>query len=243
MALTPITRSTLSDAVYEQLSAEIVHGHLEVGEVLPAERDLARVLGVNRQAVREALKRLVQAGLIDVRQGGGARVLDYARSASLDVLPRLLFRSDGSVAVPVARSVIELRGTIGPEMAGRAAERRPPEVVEALHEVLERMSRDAGVLEALSEHTMELWGALASGSGNVAFQLAFNSLRGTFALIRGVLLGALAPELTDLEGAQALVAAVDAQDGKAARAAAGRLLDKGAAGVEQVLAQLAQAAS
>ena len=41
----------------------ILEGKLEAGSALPSERFLAEEFGVNRHAVREALKRLEQAGL------------------------------------------------------------------------------------------------------------------------------------------------------------------------------------
>ena len=43
---------------------------MQPGESLPSERRLAEVLGVSRPAVREALKRVAAAGLVEVRPGG-----------------------------------------------------------------------------------------------------------------------------------------------------------------------------
>ena len=106
MGLSKIDRRTLSDAVFDQLSREIVDGHMEPGALLPSERELVQVLGVNRGAVREALKRLAQRGLVQIQQGGGTRVLDYRQSAGLDLLGALMVRGDGEVDVRVARSVM-----------------------------------------------------------------------------------------------------------------------------------------
>ena len=55
MALQKIDRRTLSDAVFDQLSREIVDGRMPAGELLPPERELVEVLGVNRGAVRNHL--------------------------------------------------------------------------------------------------------------------------------------------------------------------------------------------
>ena len=63
---------------------------------LPSERRLAEVLGVSRPAVREALQRLSQAQLVEVRHGGSTTVRDFRTFGGLDLLPRLLVR-DGEL--------------------------------------------------------------------------------------------------------------------------------------------------
>ena len=53
-----------SDAVHDRLRRAILRGELAPGDPVPSERVLAESLGVNRQAVREALNRLQQARLL-----------------------------------------------------------------------------------------------------------------------------------------------------------------------------------
>ena len=65
---------------------------------MPSERTLAEELGVNRHAVREALKRLQQAGLIRIAQGGATRVLDWRQSGGLEVLLDLMNAAGGAAA-------------------------------------------------------------------------------------------------------------------------------------------------
>src|SRR3954451_11768659 len=102
MQLQPVARHSVSDAVFEQLQAQILGGHLAAGEALPSERALTELMGVNRQAVREALKRLDQAGLVEINHGGVTRARNYRESAGLDLLSTLLTKPDGSVDVTVA---------------------------------------------------------------------------------------------------------------------------------------------
>ena len=66
-----------ADAVFDQVRDQIVGGALVAGEALPGERELAAQLGVSRGVVREALQRLSQAGLIDIRHGGATRIRDF----------------------------------------------------------------------------------------------------------------------------------------------------------------------
>ena len=126
MRLKPVARKSLSDAVFDQLSQEIVQGRMRPGTPLPSERSLCDMLRVNRGAVREALKRLSQAGLILIQHGGGTRVLDFKQTASLDLLDHLLFRHDGTIDLRVARSVMEMRAVMAPDIARLAARRRGP---------------------------------------------------------------------------------------------------------------------
>ena len=89
MALQPVHRRSVPEDVFEQILAEVLSGEMQPGESLPSERRLAEVLGVSRPAVREALKRVAAAGLVEVRQGDATTVRDFRRHAGLDLLPRL----------------------------------------------------------------------------------------------------------------------------------------------------------
>ena len=77
----------VSGKVFSQLRKQILSGSLAPGDPLPSERTLVGELGVSRHAVREALRRLQQAGLIAVSQGGATRVLDLRSSGGLELLP------------------------------------------------------------------------------------------------------------------------------------------------------------
>lgn len=59
------------------IRARVAGGELQPGDKLPAERDLAVQLGVGRNAVREALRSLENAGVVELRKGrgGGAFIL------------------------------------------------------------------------------------------------------------------------------------------------------------------------
>src|SRR3954468_3900306 len=112
MPLHPVARRSVPDAVFDQVLGEVVSGALVPGEALPGERRLAEVLGVSRPAVREALQRMAQTRLLDVRHGGATTVRGFRRYAGLDLLPRLLVR--GGVLDPaIARSILEARLVVG----------------------------------------------------------------------------------------------------------------------------------
>ena len=90
-----VRKQSLSDSVYRQLHDKIVRLELKAGSELPSERDLAERFGVNRGALREAIKRLQQAGLVAVRHGGNHVVQDYLEEGGMELLPGLLVNSKG----------------------------------------------------------------------------------------------------------------------------------------------------
>jgi GntR family transcriptional regulator, transcriptional repressor for pyruvate dehydrogenase complex len=65
-----------ADEVVRQIENFILEGVLNVGDRLPAERELARQFDVSRPILRDALKALEQRGLIVTRHGGGTFVAD-----------------------------------------------------------------------------------------------------------------------------------------------------------------------
>lgn len=65
-----------ADEVVQQIENLVLEGVLNVGDRLPAERELARQFDVSRPILRDALKALEQRGLIVTRHGGGTYVAD-----------------------------------------------------------------------------------------------------------------------------------------------------------------------
>ena len=230
--LEPITRRSVTEAVFDQLKAVILRGDVPAGERLPAERDLAARLGVNRNAVREALQRLAQLRLVSIQAGGATRVLDFKAHAGLELLSSLLFGSDGVPRVDAIRSMVELRTALGPDIAARAATRRADAVVPRLHALVEAMSEiEDGDPVRLQQSSLALWRVLVDASGNVAYALLMNTLERAYRGVGDVVAPALAEELRDLAGYRALVRAVEQRDAIRARRAAERLVTKGEAGI------------
>ena len=89
------SRPLVSADVFRTLLELVLSGRYEPGERLPTQRALAADLGVTMTALREALKRLEQMGLVEVRHGDAMRVNDWRDAGGLDVIAHLLFRSGG----------------------------------------------------------------------------------------------------------------------------------------------------
>jgi len=222
MALRPVTRRSVSDQVFDQLLDDVVDGELAAGEPLPSERRLAEVLGVSRPAVREALQRIAQAGLVEVRHGGATLVRDFHRAAGLDLLPRLLVRG-GRLDTSIGRSVLEARAEVGPGIAALAAERGGPALAADLDTVLEQMTT-ASEAVAWQVLALDYWDLLVDGADSMVFRLMFNSLRAAYEPALPALAGLLADEVGQVEPYRLLADAVRAGDAPTARAAAARVL-------------------
>lgn len=89
-----IPRKSVPELVAGRLASGLLQGQYPAGSQLPAERDLIKELGVGRSSLREALKILSEAGLLDAQQGVGwfvnelssARMLK-ARQLAAEVAP------------------------------------------------------------------------------------------------------------------------------------------------------------
>ncbi|WP_433345014.1 FadR/GntR family transcriptional regulator [Microtetraspora malaysiensis] len=175
MDISPITRAVVSDEVFTRLVDEILSGRLAPGEAVPAERELAERFGVNRHAIREALKRLRQAGLVHITQGGKTRVLNWRANAGLDVLSALA--AAGAVPpVRVLHDITEMRRSVAADAARLCAIRATDEQVAAITAAAERYPTDPADLAAASEADLDFWTAVIEGSGNIAYRLGLNTL-------------------------------------------------------------------
>lgn len=73
---TIIIRKSLADEVAATIKEQILTGKLRVDEQLPTEAVLGKTYGVGRSTIREAIKLLVNSGLLRVQQGVGMFVED-----------------------------------------------------------------------------------------------------------------------------------------------------------------------
>ncbi|MCX6398716.1 MAG: GntR family transcriptional regulator [Propionibacteriales bacterium] len=236
MALRPVTRRSVSDQVFDQLVDDVVDGEIAVGEALPSERRLAEVLGISRPAVREALQRIGQTGLVEVRHGGATTVRDFRKYAGLDLLPKLLVRG-GRLDAAIVRSVVEARAEVGPGIAALAAERGGPGLAAALDAVVTDLETadDAIAWQCLA---LDYWDLMVDGADSLVFRLMYNSLRTAYEPALPALAAVLADEVGQVEPYRLLAGAIRAGDPATARAAAIRVLTPTASSLLGALAAL-----
>jgi GntR family transcriptional repressor for pyruvate dehydrogenase complex len=200
-----------SAAITAELRDEILRGQYRSGERLPSERDLAERFGVHRGAVREALKRLEQLGLADIRPGG-ARVAPRDM-ASLDIVPHLLDLEDPPDPV-IVDQVLEIMSGLFSMAARLATERADDEQRAEIMALIEEIRSDE------SDHPSrvhDLGDLFVEASGNFVMRLMRRSMRTQFMerLEPAVLVDAPPAQLRTPH-IERIGRAVEARDGSAA---------------------------
>jgi fatty acid metabolism transcriptional regulator FadR len=238
MNLAPVARRSVVDGAYDQLAGEIFDGRMVPGAVLPAERALTEMLGVNRQAVREALQRLAQDGLVTIQHGGATRVRDFRHNGGLHLLPRLAVSNEGKFDRAVIRSIVEMRACLGPDIARLAAQRATREHVDVIAAAAAAVDDPDATLVQRSHLSLDLWDAIVDASDNVAYRLAYNSLLACYEPIAGFLAETIAGELNDRKGRARLVTAIRDGQPEVAQRAASRLLASSTAALMNLVSEL-----
>ena len=157
--LTPVRPKKLGDLVIQQIQEKISLGVFPAGSKIPTEPTLMAQLGVGRSTVREAVRVLVSAGLLEVRQGDGTYVLD--RRSGHEPLEYRLRRAK-------AEEIREVRRIIEVETARLAAKNRTPADIAAMREHLEkkREAIHAGDTHGYVAADIAFHSAVAAASGN-----------------------------------------------------------------------------
>ncbi|MEV4726678.1 FadR/GntR family transcriptional regulator [Micromonospora humida] len=166
----------------EQLRGRILGGEWPVGGRIPTEPQLVTALGVGRNTVREAVRALVHAGVLECRQGSGTYVVSTDELAP--VVARRL--TDDRMA-----EVVEVRRAFEVEAARLAALRRTPEDLVALdgalaaREAAWRSGRVAEFVEA--DVTLHTAVVAAAHNGMLAelYASVGAALRSTVAYVTG----------------------------------------------------------
>ena len=129
--LSPIQREGAAEQVARRILALVQSGSLRAGDHLPAERELATILGVSRPVVREALRGLSILGVVRVRPGGGAFI--SALDAADLLAPLQFFISLDRYTVD---ALFDARTLIEGGIARRAAEQMTPAQIAKLRGIV-----------------------------------------------------------------------------------------------------------
>jgi GntR family transcriptional repressor for pyruvate dehydrogenase complex len=212
MLLKPVRKVSVADSIFRQLRESILSGQLAPGDELPGERTLSEQLEANRGAIREALKRLEQARLVEIRHGEATRVLDFRSAATLDIMPQLLRPAGQEIDLKVARSMIELRKVITPDMTRLAVARGRPELPAVLRAILQEMRASDLSDQILQELTDEFWMIIANNSGNIAYRLILNTVTEVRKESQKFLAGTISTQYRDLSHLERITIAIERGD-------------------------------
>lgn len=157
------------EALYQRIANHvrelIASEQLHPGERLPAERDLARMLGVSRVPIREAMRTLAAQGLIEIRRGQGMYVASSAVDATVDQLTNALLKQRDLLA-----ELFAVRRLLEPASAQWAAARRDPDEIAKLEGLLADMQiaaeSDPPDYDLIGDRDMQLHVSVAMASDN-----------------------------------------------------------------------------
>ena len=217
MGLTAVRPGRLCDEVVAQFEALIASGEWPVGEKIPAEPELVAALGVGRNTVREAVRALEHAGVLQPRRGDGT----YVRATS-DLGAALLRRARRTTA----EHVLAVRASLERDAAVAAAIHRTAADVVAIQAALEtrRAACDEPDRARFVAADVAFHEAVVAATGNPVLIDLYAGL--TEALQRTVSeIDEHDDDPASFPGHEELAAAVAAGDPDAARAAADRYLD------------------
>jgi GntR family transcriptional repressor for pyruvate dehydrogenase complex len=166
----PVRRSRIYEDIVRQIQDRIADEHLQAGDRLPGERELAEVLSVSRQSVREALRVLDYLGVVAVRPGEGTFVATTPPSPVDASLYSLLSERTFLLDLVEARRILE------DGIVQLATQRATRDDLDALAEVLATREKELGsgrhdVASDLAFHTQ-----LAEATGNVVLVSAMRHL-------------------------------------------------------------------
>ncbi len=201
-----------------QIAALIDSGEFPAGSRLPAERELATLLGVSRTSVREAVISLEIAGRVEVRVGSGIFVAapGAAQIVGLD--------DDG----PSPFELLAARRLIEGEIAALAARAAKKSDFPALRATIDRMREHADHFAKRDADDREFHVRIAAATGNGSLALV---VEGLWQQRRGKLWSRIetyfhTPKMRDgvLVDHEAILAALERRDPDAARDAMHRHL-------------------
>jgi len=166
-------RERLSDQISNQIKKLIISKNIQVGEKLPAERELASQIGVSRVVIREALRSLEQAGFIEIRPGpaGGSFVSNKLYKPLFDAIYDLL--QDGDLTLSHFFQAREAVESFNIQLAIKHFAKKD---LEELKEINIKLSEDLQNSGNYHFHNMAFHVKIAEITGNPLLKLLVGAL-------------------------------------------------------------------
>jgi DNA-binding FadR family transcriptional regulator len=223
MPLQTVEPQRLYRQIAEQLRSLMSAGEFKPGSRLPAERDLAKQLGVSRPSVREALIALEVEGWVEVRTGSGVYVLE--RGGRMNGDERKIPPTEwGPLELIRARRVIE------GEIASLAATQAKRKHIQAIRDAIDLMLEDTGRNIAPLAGDRAFHTAIAQACDNVVLletvQTFWDARRGPLFERLGDYFETVPSWRMAIAEHEAVLEAIRAHDAQGARAAMQAHMDK-----------------
>ena len=161
----------LTETVIQRIRDQITSGALGPGSRLPSESELAAELGASRNTVREAVRALVTARVLDVRRGDGT----FVTSLRPDLLLGGVGAAMDLIEEGFSLEVVGVRRILEPAATALAAARVDDATLSELAACLERM-RQAGSEAERIQHDAAFHRLVADSSGNATLASMLNAV-------------------------------------------------------------------
>jgi GntR family transcriptional regulator, transcriptional repressor for pyruvate dehydrogenase complex len=133
----PFSQASVADSLAAVLENLIVKGRIAPGTRLPPERELAALVGISRGSLREAIHELKLKGLVDRAPGRGTVVRH-----PFDGMPGGLLLGGEDDHYRAIGAIMDLRESIEPAIASKAAARATAADLQRLQELLRLMETE-----------------------------------------------------------------------------------------------------
>ncbi|HEX7106039.1 MAG TPA: FCD domain-containing protein [Acidothermaceae bacterium] len=162
----------LPDEAIATIRSLIQSGELKPGTRLPPEQQLAARLGLSRNSMREAVRALESARVLDVRRGDGTYVTSLAPALLLEGLGFAIdLLQDTSLL-----EVVEVRRMLEPVATGAAAARITDEALAELHGILDKMYATQDVSEQMVHYDILFHRTVIAANGNETLSSVIEAL-------------------------------------------------------------------
>ncbi len=153
-----IQRKSLADMIAETLKQQITEGTYRAGDKLPTEPELMKTFGVGRSSVREAVKLLVNMGVVRVQQGSGTFVAVPSNNDDVNIKMSTADRTE----------LDEVRKILDIAIVEKAVARRTEKDIERMRASLEKrkVNAEKGLLEECIEADLNFHIAIADAAHN-----------------------------------------------------------------------------
>lgn len=155
-----VVKSTVASQVIEQIKQLLADGQLQPGDKLPAERQLADMLGVSRPSLREAIRALEYASVLETRVGEGVFVSCSSSFLENNIQAAHLVKQFELEEMLTARRAIEITAI------RLAVARASEDDFEAMLRLCDEAERQLDSHEDFIKHDYDFHSALAVASGN-----------------------------------------------------------------------------
>lgn len=156
-----IKKESVPEKIIGEIKNLIDSGQLAMGSKLPSEREFARMLGVGRPALREALKALAILGVCINKHGEGNFLTDDPHNWPVEPLSIFFSIKKGALL-----DIYETRKALEMQAAGLAAQRRTSADLATMQTALDGMRANTDDLDRFCEYDHAFHMAFGKASKN-----------------------------------------------------------------------------